>query len=444
MIITEELWNSAASEFNNFRTDSWTLDHANRDRTLLYSKALLRKITGQEVFVVFPNALSSFLRVSKDKISQKKSNEFIKRMYEFFSDEEFLSRHNLVPAFHCIVPIMNDNESSEDCSVIEEESGEDQVEDLRNNDVYVNSDGSSLIPNVKTYITRPRFLFGDNLVAFLCHTNAGYLPTAILFTSDAAIEVTKIYNECNDIINEYCNTVSKSSGYYINIATILYSRLSFSHCRIELKNPIDPKEIYNEGLPESEIAEFIKSDVGGIGIFYGNPGCGKSTYIKYLATKYPNKEFNVISQDILLKNLSEVRNHLMTADKGSGSSIYIVEDCEKLLVSRESKENISTSVLSELLNMSDGILGDYLNIKFILTFNTKLPNIDKAILRKGRLRIKYEFTPLRGERLERLAEKLGIKLTEENIECGVSLADIFNYNNKIDFSNETDKKKIGF
>jgi ATP-dependent 26S proteasome regulatory subunit len=70
------------------------------------------------------------------------------------------------------------------------------------------------------------------------------------------------------------------------------------------------------------------------------------------------------------------------------NSVLVIEDAEELISSREEVRN---SNLSMLLNLTDGLLGESVGIQIIVTFNTDVNNIDKALLRKGRLSIIYEF-----------------------------------------------------
>ena len=74
------------------------------------------------------------------------------------------------------------------------------------------------------------------------------------------------------------------------------------------------------------------------------------------------------------------------------NSIIIIEDAEKVIRSRESGGN--NEATSNILNMSDGILGECLKTQIIATFNIDRENIDKALLRKGRLIAEYEFNEL--------------------------------------------------
>jgi len=67
----------------------------------------------------------------------------------------------------------------------------------------------------------------------------------------------------------------------------------------------------------------------------------------------------------------------------------------------------SNSSVSNLLNISDGLLSDCLNVQIICTFNSALHLVDSALLRKGRLIAMYEFDKLEVEKAQRLSDHLG-------------------------------------
>ena len=118
-------------------------------------------------------------------------------------------------------------------------------------------------------------------------------------------------------------------------------------------------------------------------------------------------------------------------------SVFVLEDCETLLTDRMATGN---HLLSTILNLSDGILGDGLNIKFICTFNADIAKLDKAILRKGRLKYKYEFKALTPEKTQELAKELGKDIPEGE---SLTVAEIYNW--EVENGSENDKpKRIGF
>ena len=117
------------------------------------------------------------------------------------------------------------------------------------------------------------------------------------------------------------------------------------------------------------------------------------------------------------------------------NSVLIIEDAERIIRNRDQDKN---SPISALLNLSDGLLSDCLNIQIICTFNTDLSNVDQALMRKGRLISKYEFKALEVKKANTLSKKLGYNahFTEPQV-----LSNIYNQNEK---NRNTKKKSIGF
>jgi SpoVK/Ycf46/Vps4 family AAA+-type ATPase len=119
------------------------------------------------------------------------------------------------------------------------------------------------------------------------------------------------------------------------------------------------------------------------------------------------------------------------------NTVIVIEDAEELITSRDDVRN---SNLSMLLNLTDGLLGESLGIQIIATFNTDVKNIDKALLRKGRLSTIYEFKLLTLDKTNDLLKKLGHTI---QVEYPLSVADIFNF--EIDSNYEPKlKKAVGF
>lgn len=194
---------------------------------------------------------------------------------------------------------------------------------------------------------------------------------------------------------------------------------------------VDLDTNYNDDFKPAyeRICKLIEDDKSSLMLFYGSPGTGKSTVLKSLITKYPNKEF-VIMDGSLLANVSQEK--LMSYFLENEETVFILEDCEKSLMSRE---HYSNPVMPVLLNLTDGIISDVLKIKLICTFNTSLNKIDEALLRPGRLKLKYEFKKLSKEKASKL---LGYEATKEML-----LAEIYNINQENDFSKKQ-QNKIGF
>lgn len=201
-------------------------------------------------------------------------------------------------------------------------------------------------------------------------------------------------------------------------------KLSFDSQKIDLRRN------YNDDLPWNELMRFVGEDKEGLAILHGPAGTGKTTLIKKLIQDNPGKEFVLINSRDLENPDNEGYLEYFLENK---NRIFILEDCERLLLSRNNGGG--SNQLVTILNMSDGLLGSTLKTKFICTFNTNLENIDSALLRKGRMRIKYYVGPLCLEKTRNLTG-------DETIREKMTLAEIYN-GGENDFS-KTGKRKIGF
>lgn len=174
----------------------------------------------------------------------------------------------------------------------------------------------------------------------------------------------------------------------------------------------------------------------GIVLLHGEPGTGKTTYIKYLSSLIREKQIifvppmmaETLTDPTIIPFLMEYKN-----------SILIIEDAEKVLGTREGSNNVSQST-SNLLNLTDGILGDCLNIQIVATFNTKRDNIDDAFMRKGRLIAEHKFTKLSIENSNKLLSALSKDVIAEE---EMALSDIYNIDVDI-YKTIKEKGKLGF
>ena len=198
---------------------------------------------------------------------------------------------------------------------------------------------------------------------------------------------------------------------------------------------VDITELYNDDFSEidSIISKSMEKKEAGIILLHGEPGTGKTSYIKSLICRFKDKDFIFIQNDFVKELL---RPSFITFLLRNKNSVLVIEDAEKVIVSRD--HSSEASVVSTILQLTDGLFSDFLNIKVICTFNTDIDRIDKALLRKGRMIAKYNFAPLSPEKTASLAKKLG----HNNIEGSMTLADIFGFEDP-EFNNST-KKNIGF
>lgn len=186
---------------------------------------------------------------------------------------------------------------------------------------------------------------------------------------------------------------------------------------------------YGPSFPEFDhnLLKKLSTTNKGIMMFHGEPGTGKTSYIRNLVPKLTTlgKRVLLIPKHIIGAMESPDFNEFMLSRFTGGQEIiFVVEDAEALITSKNSDGSDRSSLISTILNLSDGILNDIFHISIILTFNTKIVNIDEALLRKGRLLAKYEFAKLTGKDFLPLAESLGIaaKIKED---AEYALSDIY-------------------
>lgn len=182
-----------------------------------------------------------------------------------------------------------------------------------------------------------------------------------------------------------------------------------------------------------KIVESLSSNKNGLVLLSGDPGTGKSTFIKHLTTQTSRKVIYLSSgaaEQITNPDfLSFIMRHR--------NSVLLLEDAEKVLRSRDEQDN---AAISNILNITDGILGDCLNILVVATFNIDRDKIDSALVRKGRLLVEHHFKALSAEDANKVLEKSG---SDRRTSEPMTLAEIYNPENNFHEKKE-EKKRVGF
>ena len=170
---------------------------------------------------------------------------------------------------------------------------------------------------------------------------------------------------------------------------------------------------------DSVICKRLNNDKDkGIVLLHGLPGTGKTTYLRHLIGKIKKRILFVspsLAGDIMNPDFIQLLVN-------NPNSILIIEDAENVIMDRKISGNAS---VSNLLNISDGLLADFLNVQLICTFNNSLTLVDSALMRKGRLIAKYEFGKLSTEKSQRLSNHFGFNNT---ITKPMTIAEIANPN----------------
>lgn len=259
---------------------------------------------------------------------------------------------------------------------------------------------------------------------------------------DNSYRVQFLYNVKNGDIktqlnwNEFLKFEKPKKKSNINLVKMEMGHLDVEEYDLQIPN-IDLKLNYGDEFVKIHdliIGRLNRNYDKGIILLHGDPGTGKTTYIKYLSSLIEEKEILFIPPS-MAEALSEPSIIPFLMDHKN--SILIIEDGERVISDRET--NGSAAGVSNILNLTDGILGDCLNIQIIATFNMKREKIDQALLRKGRLIAEHKFENLTIDETNRLLKHLNKDYVSKE---RMSLADIYNVD--VEIYRSVTNNKIGF
>lgn len=174
---------------------------------------------------------------------------------------------------------------------------------------------------------------------------------------------------------------------------------------------------------EGRLVSCLQTQTGGASIFRGEPGTGKTSFIRHLIAKLhrshrfyylPLSAYRYLASPDMVAFW--IRESEMSPD---AKRVVVLEDAEDLLMQRGPD---NATKVSSLLNVADGLLGEFLQMHLICTVNCAIDRLDSAITRPGRLVAYREFRRLKRTEAQRLAESKGITLPEQE---DYSLAEIY-------------------
>jgi hypothetical protein len=185
---------------------------------------------------------------------------------------------------------------------------------------------------------------------------------------------------------------------------------------VETDFKIDDLDVnYGSGFNQFhlDLMKRFNTTTKGLVLFHGQPGTGKTYYIRHLLRSMVDKKVVIYMPPNMVDHLVEPGFMAFLSSEVQGFSeegktcVLLIEDAEPLLAKRQ--EGVRIQGITNLLNMSDGLLNDMLRLQIICTFNVDVRKLDSALLRPGRLIARKEFKALTELDANLLAQRLGIK-----------------------------------
>jgi len=248
----------------------------------------------------------------------------------------------------------------------------------------------------------------------------GYIYTSqiqLLRPSEASGKRDEYFQEELEEYISLCSLTKKPDKPVINMIEV--SGNSFSMVEHTVDDNFEIKDLdlnYGYGFEKfhNDLMYRFNTSSKGLVLFHGLPGTGKTYYIRHLLRKMvsnkkvviympPNMVDHLVEPSFMTFLAGEVREW----SEDGNFCVLLIEDAEPLLAKRQ--EGVRIQGVTNLLNMTDGLLNDMLNLQIICTFNVDLKKLDSALLRPGRLLARKEFKALGELDANLLAQRLGIK-----------------------------------
>lgn len=245
-------------------------------------------------------------------------------------------------------------------------------------------------------------------------------------------------NQYTELVETIIGLSKKRKHESNNIALVIQTPRGYDTTSFELpEQKLDIELGYGKGfkpIHEKIITTLNKKNGKGLVLLHGTPGTGKTHYLKFLASKIKDKRVLFIPPFLADFITSPEMTPFLIQNAGS---VLFIEDAERVITDRN---NGGSNGVANILNITDGILSDILNIQIVATFNMDKAKIDSALLRKGRLIAEHKFDSLSVDDSNNLLKHLGKRYEATK---PMTLTEIYNVE-ETEYKSEDKYSPIGF
>lgn len=256
-----------------------------------------------------------------------------------------------------------------------------------------------------------------------------------LYANKLAIELAEYLNSISTVIYEDTKNKSDYAGRVALHNIVAYDK-GFGATKVDIKKLELEDKNYNDDvlIAFRALLEELKNDTNGVVLLHGVAGSGKSTLLKILIGEVENRKIYNLSYSLCMSIFSNPLFEDFIVDLLREPAILIIEDAEHLIKPRDNAS--SSPALISLLQLTDGIATS--GAAIILTYN-RTEDVDKALVRKGRLLADIEVGELNEKKTAYLVEELN--LPKEEVKSRMTLAELYNIP---PITLTTTRKSVGF
>lgn len=166
---------------------------------------------------------------------------------------------------------------------------------------------------------------------------------------------------------------------------------------------------------------------GRLAILDGAPGTGKTYLVRGLLEEIKDATIIIIPSNLVADMAQPgtvpalVRLH---EERGGRPMVFIIEDADECLAPRDEQ---NMSAVSAVLNLGDGILGSLLDVRIVATTNAYRQDLDKAIMRPGRLSAAVAVGALPMDKAQAIYRRLAPGKSLPAQSQGYTLAEIYSH-----------------